>query len=55
MKSRCKGYKPKKLLDLVPDALWLKDYSPRTQRSHCDWIERFIRFHRLRHPKDMNE
>jgi len=47
------GSKPKKLLDQTHDVLRLKHYSLRTERSYCDWIERFIRFHRLRHPKDM--
>ena len=31
----------------------LKHYSIRTERSYCDWIERFIRFHNLRHPSEM--
>jgi site-specific recombinase XerD len=47
--------KPKKLMDQVRDALRLKHYSLRTERSYCDWIERFIRFHHLRHPKEMGE
>jgi len=45
--------KPKKLLDRVRDALRVKHHSLRTERSYCDWIERFIRFHRLRHPSEM--
>jgi integron integrase len=44
--------KPKKLLE-QRDLLRLKHYSLRTERSYCDWIERFIRFHGLRHPKEM--
>jgi len=28
----------------VRDALRVKHYSLRTERSYCDWIERFIRF-----------
>jgi integron integrase len=47
--------KPKKLMDQVRDVLRLKHYSLRTERSYCDWIERFIRFHHLRHPKEMGE
>jgi len=47
------GGKPKKLLDQTRDVLRLKHYSLRTERSYCDWIERFIRFHQLRHPKEM--
>jgi integron integrase len=47
--------KPKKLLDRVCDVMRLKHYSLRTERTYCDWIERFIRFHELRHPRDMGE
>ena len=47
--------KPKKLLDQVRDVMRLKHYSLRTERTYCDWIARFIRFHELRHPRDMGE
>jgi hypothetical protein len=47
--------KPKKLLDHVRDVMRLKHYSLRTERTYCDWIARFIRFHELRHPRDMGE
>ncbi len=47
--------KPKKLLDQVRDVLRLHHYSLRTERSYCDWIERFIRFHGKRHPAEMGE
>ena len=47
--------KPKRLLDQVRDVMRLKHYSLRTERSYCDWIERFIRFHRMRHPREMSE
>src|SRR5579884_2900654 len=48
--------KPKgKLLDQVRDVMRLKHYSLRTERTYCDWIERFIRFHHLRHPCEMAE
>src|SRR5437879_3118160 len=45
--------KPKKLLERVRDVIRVKHYSLRTERSYCDWIERFIRFHRMRHPSEM--
>jgi predicted GIY-YIG superfamily endonuclease len=45
--------KPKKLLEQMRDSLRLKHYSLRTEQSYCAWVERFIRFHHLRHPKDM--
>jgi hypothetical protein len=27
----------------------------RTERTYCDWIARVIRFHKLRHPREMSE
>lgn len=45
--------KPKKLLEQTRDLLRLKHYSLRTERSYCDWVKRFIRFHGLRHPREM--
>ena len=47
--------KPKKLLDQVRDVMRLKHYSLRTERSYCDWIARFIRYHNKRHPCEMAE
>ena len=47
--------KPKKLLDQVRDVMRLKHYSLRTERTYWDWIERFIRFHKMRHPAEMGE
>ncbi len=60
--------KGKKLLDQMRDVMRLKHYSYRTERSYCDWVERFIRFHagaaeaaatgrgkRWRHPAEMGE
>ena len=46
--------KSKKLLDQVRDAIRLKNYSIRTEESYVGWIERFIRFHKLRHPLELN-
>jgi integron integrase len=45
--------KPKRLMDCVRDVMRVKHYSLRTERSYRDWIERFIRFHRMRHPSEM--
>jgi integron integrase len=41
------------LLDRVRDRLRLLHYSIRTEESYCDWIVRFIRFHKMRHPNTM--
>lgn len=42
-----------KLLDEVRRQLRLRHYSIRTERAYVDWIQRFIRFHGMRHPRDM--
>jgi len=47
--------KGKKLLERVRDLMRLKHCSLRTERTYCDWVERFIRFHRLRHPSELGE
>jgi integron integrase len=33
----------------------LRRFSPRTERAYVAWIRRFIRFHGMRHPRDMGE
>ena len=48
--------KPKKrLVDRMRDVMRLKHYSLRTEQTYWDWIERFIRFHQMRHPGEMGE
>ena len=37
-----------KLLDQVREVLRLKHYSIRTERSCCDWIRRYVKFHGMR-------
>jgi Phage integrase, N-terminal SAM-like domain len=32
-----------------------KHYRIRTEQTYSDWIERFIRFHHKRHPREMAE
>ncbi len=46
---------PKKLLDQLRDALRVKHYALSTENSYVDWAERFIRFHKMRHPDTMGE
>lgn len=43
------------LLDRVRHACRVRHYSRRTERAYHDWIERFIRFHKIRHPNTMGE
>ena len=47
--------KEKWLLEQMRDVMRLKHYSLRTERTYCDWVERFVRFHKLRHPREMGE
>jgi site-specific recombinase XerD len=49
------GKPKKKLLDRVRVAMRLKHYTLRTERTYCDWITRFGRFHRMRHPAEISE
>ena len=45
--------KPKKLLDQVRNAIRLKHYSIRTEKSYVSWIKSYILFHHKNHPKEM--
>jgi integron integrase len=44
-----------KLIEQVRNVMRFKHYSLRTERAYWDWIERFIRFHAMRHPSEMGE
>jgi integron integrase len=45
--------KDKRLLDEVRDYMRLKHYSLHTERTYCDWIKRFIHFHRMSSRDDL--
>jgi integron integrase len=42
-------------LQQVRSAIRVRHYSFRTEQTYVDWIVRFIRFHRCRHPETMAE
>jgi integron integrase len=44
-----------KLLDRLRHACQVRHYSIRTEDAYHDWVERFIRFHGIRHPNTMAE
>lgn len=46
---------PPKLLDRVRNKLRVKRYSPKTETSYIHWIVKFIKFHKLQHPSQLNE
>jgi integron integrase len=43
----------KKLLDEVKDVMRLKHYSIHTERSYCDWIKRFVMYHKMSSRQDL--
>ncbi len=49
------GEKQPKLLDRVRDAIRVRHYSRLTEKSYTYWIRFFIRFHKMRHPREMGE
>ncbi|ASK32875.1 recombinase XerD (plasmid) [Alcanivorax sp. N3-2A] len=44
-----------RLRDQFRDAIRVRHYSPRTEKTYWYWIRYFIRFHQLRHPSQMAE
>lgn len=42
-----------RLLVQMREQIRLKHYSIRTEQVYCEWVKRFIRFHRYRHPLEM--
>ena len=41
-------------LDQVREAIKVRHYSIRTEKSYIDWIKRYIHFHNLRHPNELS-
>jgi len=44
-----------KFLDTIREKIRVKHYSYKTEKVYVDWAERFIRFHRMRHPAEMGK
>ena len=53
MSAHISGADAPRLLEQVRQAIQLRHYSIRTEQAYCYWIRYFIRFHKLRHPRDM--
>lgn len=43
----------KKIMDEVHDVMRLNHYSIHTERSYCDWIKRYIQFHKMKSRDDL--
>lgn len=44
---------PPRLMDRMRQALRSRHYSFKTEKVYVMWAERFIRFHKMRHPREM--
>ena len=44
---------PGTLLAAAVAAIRVRHYSIRTEQAYCDWIKRYVLFHRKRHPAEM--
>ncbi|HEX4332899.1 MAG TPA: integron integrase [Usitatibacter sp.] len=44
-----------RLFDQVRNAIRVRHYSVRTERTYCHWIRRYILFHGKRHPRDLGD
>lgn len=42
-----------KLLDQVREVMRLKHYSIRTERTYCEWLKRYVRFHGMKVREEM--
>lgn len=47
------GEKKKKILDEVRDVLRAGHYSRNTEKAYCDWIKRYILFHKMKSRADL--
>ena len=46
---------PMKLMDQMHAALQSRHYSPRTEKTYCLWVKRYVFFHEVQHPAEMGE
>jgi hypothetical protein len=42
-----------KLMDQVREVMRVRHYAIRTEQAYCDWIRRYIRFHRMRSREEL--
>ncbi|MGC9323632.1 MAG: integron integrase [Desulfomonilia bacterium] len=48
------GQKSLKLFDRIREVIRIKHYSLSTEKTYISWIKRYMLFHRMRHPREMN-
>jgi hypothetical protein len=42
-----------KLMDQVREVLRVKHYALRTEQAYCEWIRRYVKFHRMRSREEL--
>ena len=42
-----------KLLQQLRLAVRVRHYSPRTEQAYVGWVKRYVRYHGLRHPREL--
>ena len=47
--------KRKKILDQLREEIRRRNYSYSTEKLYCQWIVRYVRFHSMKHPTELNE
>ncbi len=53
--SMAKPNQPPGLIQRYREELQVRHYARRTMSSYEHWLRRFLRFHRMRHPREMGE
>lgn len=49
------AHRPPKLLDQLRATIQARHYSRKTEQAYVGWVRRFVRFHGIRHPREMGE
>ncbi len=44
-----------RLLDVVRDALRVKQYAYKTEQTYMGWIRKYVRYHLPAHPREVGE
>ena len=50
---RAATLRDRKLLEQMREVKRLKHYSIRTERSYCDWVRRYVKFHGMKERGEM--
>jgi len=54
-KTSVPAFKSTRLLDQLREQIRYLHYSLRTEEAYVYWVKNFIRFHGLKHPRDMGQ